>query len=148
VKKIIKIFIDLDGTICGEKEWIGWYYNTKSLFKTGLLSQYIPPNHSWKILTARPRLDKFIINRVLRKYKLFPEDIIVSPTWLYRFENKESVANWKSSILSKEIDNIFIDKVIYVDNDSELLSKIIKHKDIILCKSNMLNNVLKELEEI
>lgn len=147
VRKIIRIFIDLDGTICGDNIWKGLYYNTRALFKTGLLSPYIPPNHSWKILTSRPKLDKFIINRVLHKYRLFPEDVIVSPTWFYRFDDKESVANWKSSILSREADSILVDKVIYVDNDSELLSKIIKHKNIILCKTDTLSKVLEELEE-
>jgi len=147
VRKIIKIFIDLDGTICGCDGWVGWYYNTRALFKTGLLVGFVPPNHSWKILTARPIMDKFIINRVLRKYKLFPEEVIVSPTWFYRFNSTESVANWKSSVLSKEADNIFVDKVVYVDNNSDMLSKIIKHKNIILCKQDTLSKVLDELEE-
>lgn len=147
MRKIIKIFIDLDGTICGYEGWISWFINTRALFKTGLLDGFVPPNHSWKILTARPIIDKFIINKALRKYKLFPEEVIVSPTWFYRFNNTESVANWKSSVLSREADNIFVDKVIYVDNNSDMLSKIIKHKNIILCKQDILSKVLDELEE-
>lgn len=148
MRKIIKIFIDLDGTICGEGKWKGIFHNTRALFKTGILNKSIPPNHSWKILTSRPRIDKFIINKALRKYELFPEDVIVSPTWFYSFKNIESVANWKSSVLSKEADNMFVDKVIYIDDDSNILSKIIKHKNIILCKPDTLNNVLEELEDI
>ena len=147
MRKIIKLFIDLDGTICGDDVWASWYSNTRALFKTGLLDAFVLPNHSWKILTARPRIDKFIINRVLRKYKLFPEELIVSPTWFYRFNGTESIANWKSSVLSREADNIFVDKVVYIDSNSYLLSKIIKHKNIILCKPNTLNKVLEELEE-
>ena len=146
MKKIIKLFIDLDGTICGRDGWISWGVNTRALFKTGILSPTIPPKHSWKILTARPRIDKFIINRAMRKYKLFPEEIIVSPTLFYRFKNSESVANWKSSILSMVADNIFVDKVVYTDSDSNILSKMIKHKNIILCRPDTLKKVLEELE--
>lgn len=146
MKKIVKLFIDLDGTICGSECWINWYINTRALFKTGILRLSIPPRHSWKILTARPRIDKFIINRAMRKYKLFPEEIIVGPALFYRFKNSESVANWKSSILSKEADNIFVDKVIYADSNSNMLSKMIKHKNIILCRPDTLNKVLEELE--
>ena len=147
VRKIIKIFIDLDGTICGYSSWSGYFASTRALFKTGLLSEYLPPNRSWSILTARPKIDRFIIKRVLRKYSLFPEEIIVSPTWFYKFNNTEAVANWKSSILSKVADSMFVDKVIYIDSDSNILSRMINHNNIILCKPETINKVLEELEE-
>lgn len=145
MRKVFKIFIDLDGTICGDNNWKGFISNTRALFKTGILSENIPPKHSWSILTSRPRIDKPIINRVLRKYELFPDSVIVSPTWFYRFKNIEAVANWKSSILTREADSLFIDKVIYVDQDYEILSRIIRHKDIILCKPDVLNMVIEEI---
>jgi len=147
VRKIIKIFIDLDGTICGYNGCVSYLINTKGLFRTGLLSEHLPPNRSWSILTARPKIDRFIINRALRKYLLFPEEVIVSPTWFYKFNNTESVANWKSSVLSKVADSMFVDKVIYIDSDSDMLSRIINHNNIILCKPETINNVLEELEE-
>lgn len=144
VKKIIKIFIDLDGTICGSNNWSGLFINNRKLFGTGKLMDM--PNHSWKLLTSRPKIDKFLIKRVLRKYKLFPDKIILGPTWFYKFKNIEDVANWKSSILSKEVDNMFVDKVIYVDSDANILSKMINHKNITLCKPDILHNVIKDLE--
>jgi len=147
VRKIVKIFIDLDGTICGDGEWHSWIASYRLLLSTGILNKSIPPNHSWNILTARPKIDRFVINRALKKYKLFPEEVITSPTWFYHFDGKESEANWKFSVLSMEADNMFVDKVVYVDDDPEILSNIMKHRNIILCRPETLNKVLEELEE-
>jgi hypothetical protein len=142
LKKIIRLFIDLDGTICGQTKWMGWYNSTKALFNSGLLMRI--PNVCWSILTARPRIDKFIISRICKKYKIYPKKIIVSPTWFFSFKNNDEIADWKTSILSKSLDELFVDKVIYVDTSFDLLSRMIKQKDIILCHPDILENILKE----
>jgi len=145
VKQIVKIYVDLDGTICGQEDWISWYEATKSLFKTGLLMEI--PKHSWSILTARPRIDRFFIKKVCEKYKLYPKEIITSPTWFWQFDNHDEIVDWKSSVLSNSLNELFVDKVIYVDVDSEMLTKMIKQQNIIVCHPSILNKVLKELEE-
>lgn len=145
MRKIFKIFIDFDGTIAGESKWSGFWYNTSQLFKTGLLMEL--PSYNWSVLTSRPKMDKFFIWKACRKYKIYPDKIITTNTWFYPFKDKEDASNWKSSILSKCIsDQIFIDKVIYVDSDSEITSKIFKQPNLIICHPNVLKNVLNYLE--
>lgn len=147
MRKIFKIFIDLDGTIAGKTEWYGFWYNTRQLFKTGLLIEL--PAYNWSVLTSRPRMDKLFIWRVCKKYKIYPDKIITANSWFYPFKDKEDVSNWKSSILSKCInDQIFIDKVIYVDTDSEITSKIFKQPNLIICHPDSLSKVLEDLEEV
>jgi len=146
VKKVIRVFLDLDGTIAGADDWKGYIWNTNQLFKTGLLMDM--PNYSWSILTARPRIDYMFIKMVCRKYKLYPDEIITSPTWFYPFKNDEDVVNWKSSILSNYSNSFFTDSVIYVDNNLMRLSHILPQKNVILCTPLALNDVLLSLEVI
>ena len=143
VKKVIKIFIDLDGTICGSSDWKSYILNTKRLFETGLLMDI--PKHSWSILTARPRIDRWIIKRVCKKYRLYPDKIITSPTMFYKFEGKQDRGNWKYSVLSKELEDMFVTDVIYVDDDAEDLSNITNQQGLILCKPPMLNKLLNDM---
>ena len=143
MNRVVKIFIDLDGTICGISEWKSFIHNTMCLFNTGLLMDM--PNHSWSILTARPRFDRWVIKRVCKKYKLYPDKIITSPTMFYKFEGKQDRADWKYSVLSKELDDIFVTDVIYVDNDAEDLSRIKTQNGLVLCKPNMLNKILNDI---
>lgn len=146
MKKVIKIFIDFDGTICGDDDWKGFIRNTISIFNTGLLMDI--PKHSWSILTARPKLDRLFIKRACKKYRLYPDEIITSPTMFYKFNGPQDIANWKSSVLSKALDSIFVTDVIYVDDDSKTISLISEQQGLILCRPVMLNNILKDMEEI
>lgn len=143
---MIKLFIDLDGTISGCNIWKGLFWNTRQLFKTGLLID-IPKKIKWSILTCRPRMDILFINMVCIKYNLNPEEIIQPSTWLYPFKKIEDSTNWKSSVLSDRLNYIDIDKVIYVDNDLYILSKIMPQKNLILCTASSLQNIL-DIENI
>lgn len=145
MKKVVKIFIDLDGTICGITEWKSFFHNTMQLFKTGLLMNI--PSHSWSILTARPRIDRWFIKRACKKYRLYPDEIITSPTWFYKFDGPQDRVNWKLSVLNKHLENMFITDVIYVDDDPEDLGLIMNQQQgLTLCRSDKLNDVIKEFE--
>lgn len=144
MKKVVKIFIDFDGTICGESSWKSFFHNTMRVFKTGLLMDI--PNHSWSILTARPKFDKWIIQKACKKYSLYPDEIITSPTLFYKFKNEIDRANWKSSVLSKHLNSMFVTDVVYVDDDPENLAHIMNQQGLTLCRPNMLGCVMKEFE--
>ena len=143
MRNISRVFIDLDGTLAGYNEWRGFFWNTFQLFKTGLLMDI--PQYSWNILTSRPRVDRIFINKLCKKHKIKPEKIITVDSWRYPFKNDEDVINWKSSILYKSLNNFMVDCVVYVDNDLKLLSQILPHKNLILCSSASLKNVIEEL---
>ena len=146
MRKYFKIFIDLDGTICGETEWSGFWSNTLALVKTKVKMDI--PKRNWSILTSRPKIDRVFINWALTKHKLFPDEVITANTWFYKFKDKEDVANWKASYLSKLLlDDVFLDKVVYVDDDDDILSNIITTPNLILCSPTTLNAVIKDLEE-
>lgn len=145
MKNYTKVYIDLDGTLCGKIEWRGFWWNTVQLFK-GLL--YKPNGFSWTLLTSRPKIDYPIIKFVCRYYKIYPSKIITSPTLFYKFKDSIEVATWKSSVLVNSLSqDIFVDNVIYVDNDTEILSNIIPQKNLILCTTTTLSSVLEDAME-
>ena len=144
MKKIFKLFLDLDGTIAGSSTWKGFIWNTNNLFKTGLLMDV--PNYSWSILTGRPKVDRIFIRMFCKKYELYPDEIITAPTWFYPFKNDSDVINWKSSVLSKQANSFFVDYVVYVDSDLKTLASIIPQKDLVLCTPLALDNVLGVLK--
>lgn len=144
--KEIKIYLDLDGTICGEDKWTSFWHNTTQLFKTGLLMEI--PKQNWNILTARPKIDRLIIKRVCFKYGLYPDEIITSESWFYTFKDDNHVANWKASFLSKKLNNesLFVSKIIYCDNNPNILSNMNTHPDLILCKPKLLKKIIEDLK--
>ena len=60
-----------------------------------------------------------------------------------------AVANWKGSFLSKKLneESLFVSKIIYCDNNPEILSNINTHPDLILCRPNSLKQIIEELKE-
>ena len=145
--KKYKLFIDLDGTLCGDNEWTSFTYNTIKLFRTGLKLK-IPKTLVWNILTSRPMIDKPIVKLVCKWYKLYPVDIITANSLFFDFNNKKEVINWKTSILSKCLtDNHFLDNVIYIDNDNTIISGIISFPGLILGNTESLNNIIDNLNK-
>ncbi len=136
----IKLFIDFDGTLCGESEWKSFYWNTTKIFTTGL--HFTPPNVKWSILTGRPRTDKFLIKLACSKYKIQPEEIITTPTWIHSFKSERETANWKESIIKKWLQKLNIKLVIYVDNNSEFLSYFNYISGLVVCTNKSLNQYL------
>ena len=143
--KWCQVYIDMDGTICGKTEWKGLWWNTKQLFK-GI--KYTPPsNMSWTLLTSRPRIDAFIINLVCYRYSLQPINIITAPTWFYNFKDTKSVANWKYSILAKSLNHPLVNKVVYIDDDHDLLSHMPVLKGLQVCNSQAAEKIINSLGE-
>lgn len=137
-----KVYVDLDGTIAGEYEWKGFFHNTSSLF-TKLLWKPDPVT-MYSILTSRPAVDLPIIKLVCLKWGLKPDDIITSPSILYKYKDKEEIAQWKFSVLLKAItQNPFIQRVIYLDNDTELLEIMPSHRGIIYSTAETWAEVLR-----
>ena len=137
-----RFYFDLDGTISGNNEWVGFFYNTIKLFDG---KKIFKPKVGWSILTSRPKIDKIIVKTFCKIYKLYPIEIITADTWFYNFENKEEISMWKSHELFKAIENNpFIDKFVYVDNDIEIRSKIYAHPKLITCTTQNVNYIVKE----
>ena len=113
-----KIFIDMDGTLCGHSKWDGFISNTISLFTTGILL-YPPENKEWSILTARPKIDFPIIKLVCKNYKFTPSHIITSSLF-YKFKTVEAAVVWKIKILRSYLNPRT--EVIYIDLDKKILS--------------------------
>ena len=134
-----EVFIDLDGTLAGQNDWVGYWKSTSSLFKSGLL--YRPPlSLNWNILTARPKIDRPIIQILCNFYKIYPKRIITSPTWSYDFKNHKEIADWKASVLIKTLaDNMFLEKAIYVDNDPSILNEMLVIGGMQLCSIETFN---------
>ena len=137
------VYIDMDGTICGETDWKGFWWNILQLYK-GI--KYRPPEDlKWTLLTSRPKIDLPIIKSVCLKYNLRPEKIITAPTWLYKFEDLQQVANWKYSIMSKDLSDSMVDEAIYIDDDSELMVKIPRRNGLKICSTNAAKQILESL---
>lgn len=145
-----KLFIDVDGTLCGENEWKSFIYNTSRLFSSGLI--FKPPvTNKWSVLTSRPMIDTIIVKLVCKKYNLYPEEIITSPTWFYSFKNKDHVVEWKSSVISSYLNNCFYDHVIYVDNDEyvrrQMINIFVGENRVNVCDSNNLQRTIQYFKE-
>ena len=140
--KQVEFFIDLDGTLAGSSEWKGFFRNTIELFKG---PRFEIPIINWSILTARPKVDRIIIKGFCKKFKLYPKEIITTDTYFYHFMSETEITIWKSNILMQRAnENLFNDKVVYVDDNVEIRSKIIKHPKLITCSSKNIKNILKK----
>jgi len=137
----VEFYIDLDGTLAGNNEWTGFFRNTLDLFK-GL--KFKIPIINWSILTSRPRIDRPIVKLFCKKFKLYPKQIITTDTWLYTFKDYEEIAIWKSNVLLQRANdsNLFVDKIVYVDNDIKIRSKIIGHPKLVTCSSRNINSAI------
>ncbi len=138
-----RIFIDLDGTLCGESEWRGFWSNTAKLF--GEL-KFRPPSLPWTILTARPKIDLPVIKLVCVRHRLKPDNIISSPSWLYKFNNTGEVIQWKYRVLNEYLSNPLISSVIYIDNDVQILECLPPHRRLKLYNTKSANEFLQEVE--
>lgn len=118
---------DLDGTIAGSDDWQGFFKNCQLSFR----QLHFNPNQldiRWCMLTSRPKIDKWFVNLLCWYHKLDPKQIILGPTFRYKFQNKFQEAEYKSKILKDILDEKFkvtytdskIEKICYVDNNPEL----------------------------
>lgn len=138
-----RIFIDLDGTICGETQWDGFVSNSLSLFK-GL--KWVPPkNIEWSILTSRPKIDRWLVNAVCWKYNLIPTEIILCDTWLYNFKSTREVALWKHQVIQNVLSRTMTNNVIYVDSDPEILQNIPSLTGLQLCNTKAASNLFDNI---
>lgn len=141
-----RILIDMDGTLCGESEWRSFFWNTRRLFDKLI---YTPPNNiNWSILTSRPRIDRIWVWKVCKKYDLSPKKIITAPSWLYSFEDKKAVADWKWSVIDEALNSKLIERVIYIDNDPEILQAMMPHNKLKLYDTKTVQEYFNKLKEI
>jgi len=122
---------DFDGTIAGSDDWVNYIKNCKLSFQ----HLHINPDSldiRWCILTSRPRMDHLFIKMVCRYYKLHPKQIIMGPTWRWKFKNIEQESNYKEQIIKSILDGSFdikyankeIKKVCYIDNNENIVKLI------------------------
>lgn len=136
----IKVFIDFDGTLCGESSWKNFCWNTTKVFTTGL--HFRPPDIEWSILTGRPKIDRPLIKLACRKYNIYPKEIITSPTWFHIFKTERETIEWKESVIKKWLERLNIRTVIYVDDDLNLLSYFAYVSGLLVCTSRSLKSYL------
>jgi hypothetical protein len=117
------VYFDLDGTLAGDTNWKGFFRNTIGLF-TNLL--YRPDCSIWSIITGRPKIDYPIIKSFCIFHQLKPMEIITLDNLFYPFNDnhEHQVASWKKKILMKKMDNQPTIKIIYVDNDHNVLQSM------------------------
>lgn len=143
--KWYRIFIDLDGTIAGDSEWKSFWWNTYSLFRNELWRP--PVNISWSILTGRPRIDYLIIKLFCCVKNLSPDRIITTPSWTYKNLSPKEVAQWKFSILERQLRDPFTQDVIYVDSDPEILNNIPPLSRLHLCATDSYTQMMRDIEK-
>jgi len=123
---------DFDGTLCGSNQWKGIMKNNIDCFKSGT---YINPSKfdiRWSILTGRPKMDILFIKTFCNIHGLTPEIIKTSESFFYKFKNEEEVFDFKTRYIKSILDGteplnirpIKIDKVVYIDNDSDCVRYI------------------------
>jgi hypothetical protein len=135
-KKQKIFFLDLDGTIAGESTWHGFWKNTIDLFKSKIKRPEY--KQGYYILTARPKIDKFMIYLLCKLKGLHPLKIITCNTMLYKFTNLTEVCKFKHLVLEKyQLDNPE-KQIVYIDKDVSIrmLMKKINHKDGYLIQEN------------
>lgn len=123
---------DFDGTITGSD-------NFKNIIQFNVQTIVTPPyvNPSefdirWSILTSRPKMDELVVRFYCLYYKLTPETIDTSKDWRWKFKTSEDVAKFKFSVINSFLYEDYrintikrkIEKVVYIDNDHKLNSKI------------------------
>lgn len=122
---------DLDGTISGSDNWQSFFKNCQLSFRKLHLN---PDSYDirWCLLTSRPRIDYLLIKLICKYHKLHPKKIFTSPTWTYKFKNKDQEADYKVSIIKNILDekiklnytNSKIDKICYIDNNLDLVTRM------------------------
>ena len=121
---------DFDGTLVGNDLWNGFFKSCKVSFQ----QRHIDPSDfdiRWCILTSRPRIDRWLVKMVCRYHHLTPKQIIMGPTFTWKFKNNQQESSYKEQVIKDILDGkiniVFtddkIEKVCYIDNNLN----IIKH---------------------
>ncbi len=126
---------DFDGTLVGSDDWVNYSKNAKLCFEKLHFSP-TPYDIRWSILTSRPKIDYPLIKLVCRYYKLYPDQIITSPTWLWKFKNIEQEIQYKEQVIKKILDNKFqvsytknsVDTVLYIDNNDKIVVSLNRNR--------------------
>ena len=127
--RTILYLFDFDGTLCGDDAWYGYWKNTYSAFKNG---PYINPhknNIKWSILTARPKMDYYLVKLACNLKGLYPEKIYTGDTFRYKFKSTQETYVWKARKIKNIIDENKELRVFYTDADLKCISFINSNKD-------------------
>ena len=127
---------DFDGTLAGTDLWKGYYSNAKAAFQ----QLHFNPNQldiRWCILTSRPEIDRPLIKLLCRYHNLNPQQIIMGPTFTWKFKHTDEIAKYKSNVIKSILTDNYdigytyhkIEKVIYIDNDSEITIPMNSYRD-------------------
>jgi hypothetical protein len=119
--------MDFDGTLVGSDNWGGFLNNTKLCFRR----RHFNPDDldiRWSILTARPKMDRFLIKLVCGYHGMHPNQIFTGPTFRYTFKNHAEEAKYKEGIIKKILDDKMkvdytdekVDKILYIDNNEKI----------------------------
>jgi hypothetical protein len=131
-RNILYLF-DFDGTLCGDNMWYGFWKNTYSAFKNG---PYINPHHrniKWSILTARPKMDYYLIKLICSLKGLNPDKIYTGDTFRYKFKHINECYEWKVKKIKRLISEGKAQnkdlRIYYIDADMPCISFINGNKD-------------------
>jgi hypothetical protein len=123
--------IDFDGTIAGSDDWHGFFKNCQ----LSLRQLHFNPHDfdiRWCILTSRPKIDRWFIKTVCKRFKLKPKQIITGPTFTWKFKNLKQEVKYKEQIIKSILEGKFdidytdvqIQKVCYIDNNDEVVKML------------------------
>jgi hypothetical protein len=118
---------DFDGTLVGSDNWGGFFKNAQLSFQ----QLHFNPDTldiRWSILTARPRMDRWLINCACVYHELHPKQIFTGPTFTYQFKNSTQEAEYKETIIKGILDDKIqvthtdkkIEKIFYIDNNESI----------------------------
>jgi len=119
--------MDFDGTLVGSDTWGGFLNNTKLCFN----KLHFNPDTldiRWSILTARPKMDKFLIKMVCGYHGMNPNQIFTGPDFRYTFKNHTEEAKYKETVIKGILDEKIkvdytdekVDKIFYIDNNDRI----------------------------
>jgi hypothetical protein len=127
--------MDFDGTLVGSDNWGGFLNNTKLCFR----QRHFNPNDldiRWSILTARPKMDKFLVQLVCKYHGMTPNQIFTGPKFTYSFKNHNEEAAYKESIIKGILDDKIkvnytdekVEKIFYIDNNDNITIPLNRNK--------------------
>jgi len=118
---------DWDGTIAGNDNWHGFLRNAKLCFQ----QFHFNPSEldiRWCILTSRPIIDKWLIKLACKYHKLYPKQIIMGPTFTWKFKSTDQESKYKEEVIKNILDGKIsisytefqITKICYIDNNENI----------------------------
>lgn len=134
----ILYLFDFDGTLFGRNDWVNLKVNNRAVKNNGPFINPTKLGIRWRVLTGRPRIDKFFVWRHCHMHGLHPEQILMYKTLFYpKGLPGEHFHDYKVSVMKDILDGVKIlndktlkiKRIFYMDNDIPTVSYINAHRN-------------------